>query len=180
MVKTTGYCAFYVKLMLQPVLKEYAMEYRETVEVEFQEFGFETLEKSWEWLNDPEIKRLTNTPDFDRDDQVEWFNGLSSRTDYYIQSVSCNGVIVGACGLKKITTHDAELWMYIGEKAYWGKTIGIQMLEHVIEYARLINLNSIYGKYMKFNHSSINLGKRFGFVYERDISDEMILMRLIL
>ncbi|HBU45505.1 MAG TPA: N-acetyltransferase, partial [Porphyromonadaceae bacterium] len=35
------------------------------MEVEFREFDREALEKSWKWLNDPQLKSLTMTPDFD-------------------------------------------------------------------------------------------------------------------
>jgi hypothetical protein len=42
------------------------------------------LEHSWAWLQDPEIKRLTDTPDFTRTAQRSWFESLGGRTDYFL------------------------------------------------------------------------------------------------
>ena len=154
------------------------MEYRKIVEVEFREYDRETLDKSWEWLNDPETKELTMIGDFDREYQLKWFEGLKDRKNFYIRSVICKGEIIGACGLKKITNEDGEIWGYIGEKKYWGKTVGAQMMEHIIQYAQSLNLSSIYAVYLKTNRPSIKTSKRFGFVYEKDINENEILMRL--
>ena len=54
------------------------MEYRKLVEVEFREFDREALQKSWEWLNDPQLKSLTMTPDFDQESQERWFESLKT------------------------------------------------------------------------------------------------------
>lgn len=154
------------------------MEYRKIIEAEFHEYNNEALKKSWEWLNDPEIKSLINAPDFDKESQLKWFESLASRKDYYIQAVSYNGDLIGVCGLKKITDQDGEIWGYIGEKKYWGKTVGAQMMEHIIQYAQSLNLSSIYAVYLKTNRPSIKTSKRFGFVYEKDINENEILMRV--
>lgn len=154
------------------------MEYRKIVEVEFSEYDRETLDKSWEWLNDPETKELTMIGDFDREGQLRWFESLKDRKDFYIRSIICKGERIGACGLKKITEDDGEILAYIGEKQYWGKSIGMQIMEHLIEYAHSLNLSSIYAVYLKTNRPSIKTSQRFGFLYEKDIDDDKIMMRL--
>ncbi len=45
------------------------MEYRTIIEVQFKEYDRIILEKSWEWLNDPEIKRIMHAPEMDKESQ---------------------------------------------------------------------------------------------------------------
>ena len=47
-------------------------------QVAFVEYTEEFLDLSWEWLNDPEIKLLTMTPDFSREDQRAFFFQITS------------------------------------------------------------------------------------------------------
>lgn len=154
------------------------MEYRKIIEVEFHEYDKETLDKSWKWLNDPELKELTMIGDFDREYQLKWFEELKYRSNFYIRSVTHKDEIIGTFGLKNITNTDGEVWGYIGEKKYWGKTVGAQMMDHIIEYAISLNLKSIYATYLKSNKMSIKISTRFGFVYEKDINESEIMMRL--
>ncbi len=156
------------------------MNYRKIIEVEFKEYTEEALEKSWLWLNDPQIKELTNTPDFDKESQRAWYESLKTRTDYFIRSIVYKDQIVGVCGLKKINGIDAEMWAYIGEKEFWGKTIGAQTAEYLIDYGKQIKLESIYAIYLKINKASIKTSKRFGFEYECDLNENEVQLRRML
>ena len=82
------------------------------------------LELSWQWLNDPEITRLTHTADFTREDQQKWFNKIPSLKGYKIWGIQHDGEKVGVCGIKNITGDDCEYWGYIGVKTMWSKGIG--------------------------------------------------------
>ena len=154
------------------------MEYRKLVEVEFREFDREALQKSWEWLNDPQLKSLTMTPDFDQESQERWFESLKTRTDYYLRAGWYQGVPVSVYGLKHITDKDGEVFGYIGEKELWGKTVAIQMMLDVIDYARSRNLESIYCITLKENKRTYRLCSRFGFVTEQEVGEDAIMMRL--
>lgn len=153
------------------------MKFRTIIEVEFRDFNRRVLEKTWEWLNDPEIRNLTQTTDFDRDSQEEWFKKLPDRKDYYIQSVWRDDEPIGVCGIKHITSTDGEVWGYIGEKQYWGKAIGIEMMQHLLDYAKSINLESVYAVMLKDNHYSYKINLRFGFVVEKELDEKNIVMR---
>lgn len=153
------------------------MEFRKIIEVEFRDYDRRVLEKSSEWLNDPEIRDLTLTTDFDRDSQEEWFKTLPDRKDYFIQSVWRNNEPIGVCGIKHITSTDGEVWGYIGEKQYWGKAIGIEMMQHMFKYAKSINLESIYAVMLKDNHFSYKINLRFGFIVEKELDEKTIIMR---
>lgn len=102
------------------------------------------LDKSWEWLNDPEIKALTMTPDFTRIGQVKFFKHLPERKDYWIRGIINNGEPIGAMGLKHITNDTAEYWGYIGEKKYWGKGIGAFMMSEAVSRAKTLGLKELY------------------------------------
>ena len=94
------------------------------------------LKKSWDWLQDPETKALTMTPDFARDDQRRFFDKLADRRDYRIWGVELTGEgPIGAAGLKHIDGKSAEYWGYIGEKAHWGRGLGKQMLSAIEKQA---------------------------------------------
>lgn len=123
------------------------------------------LEKSWDWLNDPEIRSLTLTTEFSRDDQMKFFNSLADRKDYWIKGVVEDEVPVGAMGLKNIDheSGNAEYWGYVGEKKYWGKGIGKFMLQMAVEKAKQLNLQSIYLHVAPFNQRAIALYKKKGF-----------------
>jgi len=123
------------------------------------------LEKSWEWLNDPEIKELTMTPDFSKEDQQKFYKSLSEKKDYWIKGIIENNIPIGAMGLKNISTCDqsAEYWGYIGEKEYWGKGIGKFILKQAIIKAGELHLKKIYLKVSYKNIIAKNLYLKMGF-----------------
>jgi RimJ/RimL family protein N-acetyltransferase len=120
------------------------------------------LDKSWEWLNDPEIKALTLTPDFTKEQQKAFYDGLPDRKDYWIKGIMEDGIPVGAMGLKHINNEEAEYWGYIGEKAYWGKGIGPYMLREAIAKAKELELHQLYlhvdEKNLRAKQLYINMG----------------------
>ena len=123
------------------------------------------LEKSWEWLNDPEIKALTLTPDFSKEDQLQFYRSLPQKKDYWIRGITENNIPVGAMGLKNIDIggSSAEYWGYIGEKEFWGKGIGKFILKEAILKARELNLKKIYLKVTTKNTIAKNLYLKMGF-----------------
>lgn len=156
------------------------MEFRKIIDVEYREFDETALEKSWEWLNDPEIKRLTFTPDLDKESQRKWFDSLKNRDDYYIEAVWHDNKPIGAFGLKQINGKDAELFGYIGDRDYWGKAVGIDMMIRCLDHGRSLNLESIYTILLKKNLQSYKINRRFGFEFEKDYEEDKMVMRLYL
>jgi RimJ/RimL family protein N-acetyltransferase len=86
------------------------------------------LDRSWEWLQDEETKRLTMTPDFTRQDQQRFFDSLPTRSDYRIW-----GVVLAGC----------EPIGYIGDKSLWGQGLGGEMLVAVEAEARRLGLTEL-------------------------------------
>lgn len=136
------------------------------------------LDRSWEWLNDPEIKALTMTPDFSKNDQMAFFKSLPSKKDYWIKGIMEDGIPIGAMGLKHITQQQAEYWGYIGDKNYWGKGIGSFMMEEAINKAAALGLKQIYLHVDKQNARAKQLYVKKGFVLTGEGDREKYLLKL--
>lgn len=145
------------------------------MQVEFVEYSLLFLEKSWEWLNDPEIKYLTNSSTFSKEDQLKWFHSLSDKSDYKIWGIVDSKKPIGVFGLKNITDNDAEYWGYIGEKEYWGKKIGELIIKRVIEIAKEMNLQLLYLKVIPENKRAIKLYENMNFVCTRNENNSLLM-----
>lgn len=154
------------------------MKYRSIIKVEFRAFDRRVLDKTWEWLHDPEIKYLMYSPDMTRESQLKWFQSLKERNDYLVEAVWRNEDPIGVVGLKNITADDAEIFGYIGDKEYWGKAIGMDMMQRVLYHARSRGLSSVYAQILKINRNSYRLHRRFGFAMDGEVDDNTIKMRL--
>ena len=146
---------------MRPILVDYTEEF---------------LNLSWTWLNDGEIRKLTDTPLFDIKDQKQWYSGIRLRSDYLIWGIEINLVKIGACGLKNITKEDCQYWCYIGEKEYWSRGIGTIILEMLIAKAKELQLSSIWLKVNNTNIRALNLYEKCRFSIT-GMKDDIIIMR---
>jgi RimJ/RimL family protein N-acetyltransferase len=121
------------------------------------------LDRSYDWLRDPETKALTMTPDFSRDDQSTFFAKLPSRTDYKVWGVAVDGHPAGATGIKHITGSDGEYWGYLGEKNLWGRGLGATMLAAVEDKAQGLRLYRLHLHVSPDNERAIRLYRRAGY-----------------
>lgn len=137
------------------------------------------LNLSWNWLNDPEIKKMTHTPDFTREHQQAWFAGLGSKTDYKIWGLQYKGKPIGVCGLKKITGIDAEYWGYIGEKQYWGIGLGSAIMQLIESEAEKAGLHSVWLSVIPENIRAIRLYRKNGYIEENQQGDLLIMRKSI-
>ena len=143
--------------------------------LEIVKYTEEFLPLSWKWLNDSEIKKLTMTSDFSKEDQINFFNSLSSRKNYKIFGIEFDGIKIGACGLKNIEQNRSEYWGYIGEKEYWGKGLGKEILTKMINLAINEKISSVYLKVEKNHYRAIKLYEKFGFVNKLEEDNYLIM-----
>lgn len=137
------------------------------------------LEKSWEWLNDMEVKYFTATPSFSKSDQKAWFERLSEREDYKIWGLSVLGIPIGAFGIKNIDGDSGEYWGYIGEKAYWGIGLGKQIIAQAKSIAQSLGLKRLYLKVLKNNIRAIRLYENTGFItYKQEDTFQLMECRI--
>jgi RimJ/RimL family protein N-acetyltransferase len=125
------------------------------------------LDNSWKWLNDPEIKKLTNSPNFSRKDQLKWYNRLSNKKDYKIWGIQFNSIPIGVCGIKALTLTDGEYWGFIGDKQYWGMGFGSMILQLIEEKAKEFDLKSLWLMVSIDNKRAIHLYYKNGYKDEK-------------
>lgn len=124
---------------------------------------------SKEWLSDGELKHLIHAGELPSDeDRLAWFGSLPDRSDYLIWGVDYNDQPIGVSGLKRIVNKQAEYWGYIGEKAYWGKGLGKDLMKEVINKALALGIDTVWLRVRKYNLRAINLYKKIGFVIDID------------
>ncbi len=132
------------------------------------DFSQDVLQKTFNWLNDPEIKKLTMTPDFTAESQNVWFEGLKENKTYFIKSLVLENQTIGVAGLKQIDqkARTAEYFGYIGEKKFWGKGLSQTILRLITDIARNdLNLKSLYLKVCAENIRAVRAYENFGFRY---------------
>ena len=127
-------------------------------------FEIDFLDLSWDWLNDPELKSLTLTPDFTRREQKEFFDSLKERHNYRIYGVSFQQKKIGVMGLKNVTDNRAEYWGYIGNKEYWGKGVGNWMLKEMKLEAISLGVKELYLSVDVNNSRAISLYNKNGYI----------------
>jgi RimJ/RimL family protein N-acetyltransferase len=145
--------------------------------IKFVEYNEHFLNKSWEWLNDPEIKELTLTPDFTKKQQQAFFKSISQRTDFKIWGVKYDDESIGVVGLKNITSHDAEYFGYIGEKSYWGTGVFKSFFYHVINECKTLQISKLYLHVSPSNERAIKAYLKNGF-YEADNLNNVLKMEV--
>ncbi len=124
---------------------------------------------SKEWLSDGELNHLIHAGELPSDeDRLAWFESLTERSDYLIWGVDYNGQPIGVSGLKRIAKKQAEYWGYIGERTFWGKGLGKELMKVVIDKAIELNLETIWLRVRKYNPRAINLYKKTGFIIDKD------------
>ena len=134
------------------------------MQLSFSRFDDEFLERSWHWLNDPEVKHLTMTPDFTREQQLLWFSGLPKANGYLIWGIECDGKPIGVVGLKNIDEASADYFGYIGERNYWGMGLGREIIAFAFEAARKRRLQKMRVKVRTDNSRAVHLYARTGFL----------------
>nr|CAD6596193.1 hypothetical protein RKHAN_00236 [Rhizobium sp. Khangiran2] len=132
--------------------------------VSYAPYDRETLDLSFQWFQDAELRSLTSTPVVDRQSQESWFASLPSRKNYKIWSLR-NGrrAPIGAFGLKNIVDEEAEYWGFIGDAQNWGKGFGIEMMKFAEEEASALGIKRLYLNVIFSNYRAINLYFRQGY-----------------
>ena len=149
--------------------------------LKFVEYNKEFLEKSWDWLNDTEIKKMIMSSDVTKTEQLKWYEKLAERKDYYIWGIKFNSEAIGAVGIKNIdfNSRKGEYFGYIGEKEYWGRGIGSEMLDYIISFAIQQGLKEIYLRVSNDNKRAIRLYEKKGFFYDNKNADDDVSLLFI-
>lgn len=128
------------------------------------------LKKSLMWLKDPSINMYLsqNFQDYDEKKEFEWFKFIkNSRNDivFAIEDLQTN-FHIGNCALHKIDWEkgSCELGIMIGEKDYWNRGFGSDVIESIIDFSiSSLKLTNIILNVYSYNKRAIKVYKKCGF-----------------
>jgi len=128
--------------------------------------------KILEWVNDPEIRYLTGTiypiSEIEHEKWIE--NKINEKTDkmFAIDDLK-NKKFIGLIGSKNtdFVNRNTELYIYIGDKEYWGKGYGTDAIATFVKFCfDELNLHRVYLYVFAYNERAIRAYEKVGFVTE--------------
>ena len=133
----------------------------------------------FEWINDPELIRYTNTfrPVSEMEQRV-WFQRLSESTDQIVLGIELvkERKLIGTCGLYSIDypNRKAEVRIKIGAKSNWGQGYGKEAVELLIDFAFAdLNLRRLSLKVLSTNDRALRIYENVGFEREGILKEAM-------
>lgn len=135
--------------------------------VRLEPLGAEHLERTWSWLQDPELRAAIDSlaaPTRDENDRY-WRSRLAdpTRDDF---AVIAGDVHVGNCGLLRDDARSkAELWLYLGVGR--GAGIGREAVRLLLQRAfGELGLGRVYLRVLSTNPGAVAFWRATGFVDE--------------
>lgn len=144
------------------------------MEIRLRPLTLGDFNKTLQWHNDEEIKRLYSSHPFPVSIENEklWYKNILTTnipvTVFGIESIQTNELI-GIASLKDINliNRSAEFGMYVGDRKLRRQGISITVTKLILEYAFLkLGLNRVYSHMMEDNTPAWKLCERFGFKRE--------------
>ncbi|MCL4459722.1 MAG: GNAT family N-acetyltransferase [Chloroflexi bacterium] len=129
----------------------------------------EDLDHWCRWFNDAEVMQYypERIYPYSRADAEEFFQRVQgSQTDKVFAIETKEGLLIGNVGLHHINwpARHAELGIMIGEKDYWDKGYGTDVIKTMVRFAfEKMNLQRIYLRVADFNARAIACYKKCGF-----------------
>lgn len=122
------------------------------------------LHKSLAWLNDPVMQKGMDIHNVITEEmQEKWYKSLPTRKDYRIWGILYEGIPIGACGFRNITSYQGELTCYIGDAAYRGKGIAPLMIKELEIKGKRLGFKRIVLKVLTTNKAAYSLYKKCSF-----------------
>ncbi len=137
--------------------------------IQYEKFVEQHIPTYYKWRND-ETVAVFDQSEFLRPrsyEEIEDWAQILVNGHTYIASV--DGVYIGTIALMKLDERNrhAELAIVIGEKDYWSKGYGSQMMHTLLEYGfEGLNLDRLYLHVFSFNERAIKFYEKFNFKHE--------------
>lgn len=137
--------------------------------IQYEKFVEQHIPTYYKWRNDETIA-VFDQSEFLRPrsfEEIEEWSQILVNGHTYIASV--DGVYIGTIALMKVDERNrhAELAIVIGEKDYWSKGYGSQMMHTLLEYGfEGLNLDRLYLHVFSFNERAIKFYEKFNFKHE--------------
>lgn len=141
---------------------------RKTVQSDAQRF--------FEWLSDETLNSFVLRKKITYEDTVAWMKQLlEKKNEIHCAIDTKEGVHIGCVSLK-VQPDDrvAELALLIGEKEYWGKGLGSEASELMIQYAfEELHLHKVWLSVYEYNTRALSLYKKLGFIQEGELREQI-------
>jgi RimJ/RimL family protein N-acetyltransferase len=128
---------------------------------------------SFRWRNDPEIWRYTgNKPDQFVTEEIErnWLAKKLNETNSSRFAIIVDDKYVGNIQITDIIkNYKGQYHIFIGDKSFWGKGIGMLATAQIIRFAKeKLNLKEIYLIVSPKHIAALNLYEKCGFIKVND------------
>jgi RimJ/RimL family protein N-acetyltransferase len=132
----------------------------------------EDLPKSRQWVNDKYLNsKMLRVLPVSKLDQEGWYQDVVQNPSKIVFAIKTKDgeEHVGNTGFYHIDWihRRAEFWILIGERSFWSKGIGAEVVSLMQDYAfKNLNLNKVYLNVGEDNKEAIDLYTKSGFVQE--------------
>ncbi len=133
----------------------------------------EDAENAFRWMNDREVTSgLMARYPFSMESEREWVKGAAKPLDFgnvRFAVETMDGVHIGHCGLHggSAENRHAELGILIGEKEYWGRGFGTDVMLTLLRFSfEQMNLHKVTLGVFEFNGRGLAVYAKLGFVEE--------------
>ncbi len=129
------------------------------------------------WVNNPIVRKYLSVevPESLEVIKKEWFPDYRDYKNIWFEIWHKEDQIpIGMVGLIRINYiyRNAEIGIYIGETEYWGKGIGTEVVNLMLDYAfNTLNIHKIVVGVNANNTQSLKMFKKIGFVEEGHLKD---------
>jgi len=148
------------------------------MKIDFTHIQDKHLEIIRNWRNSEGIKKYMYTETYITEEmQRRWYETIKSKKDEIHWVVEVDGELVGKVDLRKIdmANKTAEWSFYIGEESAMGSGAGVLIEYQLLEYAfNELKLHKLNCAVLDFNSRVIELHKKFGFVEEGRIRQQIL------
>jgi len=136
-------------------------------------------DKILEWVNNPELRKLTGGtyPVSDIEHEI-WFKdkALEKKNKLFGIEKKDNEVLIGIVGFNNtdFINRSAEVYIYLGEPLCWGKGMGTEALQLMIKFAfDELNLHRLSLIVFSYNSRAIKSYEKVGFIKEGILRDSI-------
>jgi Acetyltransferases, including N-acetylases of ribosomal proteins len=153
----------------------------EKYKVSYEAFSKKHIETYYSWRNDVEIN-IFDQPGFNSpiafEIVEEWCDKVINQKDgytFFLKDEVAN-VYIGICALMHIDykNRNCELSIVIGNRDYWGKGVGTEVMNQLIEWGfNSLNLHKLYLHVFSSNTRAISLYEKLGFKKEGVFEEEL-------
>jgi RimJ/RimL family protein N-acetyltransferase len=137
---------------------------------------------SYRWRNDAEVWKFTGsrpTTVVTVELELEWIRKVLARPDErrFAICVGDQQTYVGNVQLTHITSRDAELHLFLGERTVHGQGVGTEATRMLLEHARSLGLEQVYLSVHRENVSAIRAYEKCGFELSADDGPRLTFLR---